>query len=354
MLSGLGAVISGSVSRASRSMLPFLPGPSPTDGPMVHIVNPLVNAFGGSENRSIELTRALAAVTPTQLWSDRRVDPRVAARTSYKSITPPFAYPRGGNLIFVGVYFRLGAWLRHAKPRRVIAVYNTPDLADLQRFQGEMAEYGLAKQVEFVYASQWLREQAGLPGEVHPSIIDLQRFSPAVEQRSGEPFVVGRLSRDVQEKHHPEDPQLWIDLAQRGFKVRLMGATCIAEGLGGHPGIEVLPAGAEPAEVFMRSLDAFVYRTDNSLFVEPSGRVILEALACGVPVVCDRNGGYREVIVEGSNGLFGDSSGEIIARLESLRADSRLHQALGLQGRRSVEALFSPSALATMQRFFTD
>ncbi|MFY7863791.1 glycosyltransferase family 4 protein [Roseateles sp.] len=233
-------------------------------------------------------------------------------------------------------------------------MYNTPDLADLSRFQEEMGKYGLENRVEFVFASQWLRDQAGIPGEVHPSIIDVKRFCPRPKRPTSESFVVGRLSRDVLEKHHPDDPDLWIDLAKRGFRVRLMGATCLLETLGNQSGIEVLPVGAESAESFLQSLDAFVYRTDSSRFIEPSGRVVLEALSCGVPVVCDREGGYREVIVDGSNGLYADDSAEIMTRLEALRANSDLLRSLARQGRRYVEDLFSESAMADMNKFFIE
>lgn len=354
MLSELGAVIAGGVSRASRSILPFLPPVTRAGGSAINLVNPLVNAFGGSENRSIELARSLAVHAPTQLWSDRRVDPRVRQRIAYRNIVPPFAYPRGGNLVFVGVYYRLGAWLRYVRPRRVIAIFNTPDLADLHRFQGEMVEYGLGDRVEYVYASQWLRELAGLPGEVHPSIIDLKRFRPLFKPAARERFVVGRLSRDVPEKHHPEDPQLWVDLANRGFQVRLMGATCIADSLRGHPCIEVLPVGAEPPEAFLNSLDVFVYRTDSTQFVEPSGRVVLEALSCGVPVVCDREGGYRETVISGRTGMFADDSCEIIASLETLRSNSALHIELARHARSYVEDLFSDVAMEAINRFFIE
>jgi glycosyltransferase involved in cell wall biosynthesis len=80
---------------------------------------------------------------------------------------------------------------------------------------------------------------------------------------------------------------------------------------------------------FWNSVDAAVV---PSLY-EPFGLVALEALACGVPVVCTTAGGLKEVVVHGESGLLvppGDSDALAHALLAVLTNDSlRLRLAKG-------------------------
>jgi glycosyltransferase involved in cell wall biosynthesis len=58
---------------------------------------------------------------------------------------------------------------------------------------------------------------------------------------------------------------------------------------------------------WMQACDVVVHASDN----EPFGMVVVEAMALGKPVVAGANGGPREVITDGVNGLlapFGDSA----------------------------------------------
>jgi UDP-glucose:(heptosyl)LPS alpha-1,3-glucosyltransferase len=72
----------------------------------------------------------------------------------------------------------------------------------------------------------------------------------------------------------------------------------------------VLFAGAapEPSEFFWGA-DLLVHPT----FYDPCSRVVLEALACGLPVITTRQNGAAEVITEGREGYVIDSGHEIAA-----------------------------------------
>lgn len=78
---------------------------------------------------------------------------------------------------------------------------------------------------------------------------------------------------------------------------------------------------------------------------EPFGRVILEAMALGKPVIATRGGGPSEVIAEGEDGLLvppGDPSAMAAAIGELIeRPDSR--ERLGRAGKRKAEELYSIS-----------
>lgn len=84
-----------------------------------------------------------------------------------------------------------------------------------------------------------------------------------------------------------------------------------------------------------------------SLF-EPFGMTVLEAMACGTPVVASRLGGIRTVITSGQNGLLVDPTDrdEFAAAMVRLLKDSRMAERVGAAGRSTVIEEFSWEAIA--------
>jgi len=76
--------------------------------------------------------------------------------------------------------------------------------------------------------------------------------------------------------------------------------------------------------------------------LEPFGLSPLEANACGVPVVAVAEGGVRETIIEGENGLLVESDPQAMAAaLQRLRATPDLARHMGRNARRFVEQRWS-------------
>lgn len=76
--------------------------------------------------------------------------------------------------------------------------------------------------------------------------------------------------------------------------------------------------------------------------LEPFGLAPLEANACGTPVVAVAEGGVRETILDGVNGLLCDAEPEhLAALLTRLREDPELARRLGDTGRRRVRELWA-------------
>ena len=115
--------------------------------------------------------------------------------------------------------------------------------------------------------------------------------------------------------------------------------------VGNVDGVRLLSAGAEPAEQFLRSLDCFLYRTDPA-WTEPWGRVVAEAMSCGLPVVCERRGGYTEFIEDGVDGFLFDTSAEALVILRRLRNDPALRVRVGAAARDRMLSLHSREATA--------
>lgn len=319
----------------------------------IHLINPLWNAAGGSEARTLELYRELGARARVTLWSEFQPDARLAEQYPIRRIRARrLRFPLTGTFVFLGVYRHAGKWVHLATPRRVIVVYNTPDPDLFDRQVRQLSRFG-TRPVEVVYASRWLQCSAGRPGVVHPSLIDLDRFRPGEprDRAEGRPFVVGRLSRDIPDKHHPADPALYRCLAATGMQVRVMGGGSLTPAVGGVEGIELLPECAEDPVAFLRSLDCFLYRTADHL-TEAFGRVVIEAMACGLPVVCHRHGGYTELIDSGRNGFLFETDDEAVALIRRLRGDQRLRESVGRAAREAVLELLSPEQRRAMADFY--
>jgi glycosyltransferase involved in cell wall biosynthesis len=309
---------------------------SRAERPLVHLVNPLWDGNGGADRRTIDTWRLLAPHADVRLWSEYEPAPAFSAYPVHRLQPFRLHVPRGGNLVFVGTYFRIGHWTRLASFDRVIVVYNTDQGDRLGKNVSRLRHAG--HRVDIVYTSRELRRRHGGEGAVLESPIDVERFHPAPRAAQARPFTVGRLSRDIASKHHEEDVELWRTLARAGCRVRLMGATCLAPALAGVDNVELLPAGAEDAAAFLRSLDAFVYRTSTGWF-EAYGRVVIEAMACGLAIVAGRRGGYADHLRDGENALLGSSTAELVQHVLALANDRALAARLGDTARRNAVEL---------------
>jgi glycosyltransferase involved in cell wall biosynthesis len=257
------------------------------------------------------------------------VPSEIAQRYPVKRLAPwRFEFPENGTFVFVGLgLVPLGPWIRYAHPRRIIVIHNSNNMAPA-RFRQRLrhiSDHG-RREVEIMYASEQTKKSAGdHPGLIQPSLIDIDKFVPAPSIPSGpasaRAFTVGRLSSDKPHKHHADDPELYRRLVENGCRIRIMGPSPSLEAqLGGSESVELLPMFAQEAHLFLQGLDCFFYRTSEG-WSEPSGRVVTEAMACGLPVVCHESGGYAEIIEHGRNGFLFDTQQEALEILLRLKED---------------------------------
>jgi glycosyltransferase involved in cell wall biosynthesis len=95
-----------------------------------------------------------------------------------------------------------------------------------------------------------------------------------------------------------------------------------------------------------RSLDIVVHASTRP---EPFGRTIVEAMACGKPVVAMREGGAKEIFDEGVNALGADPrcTSSLAAAVHKLVVEPGLRDELGRRGREHVVANFSRARLSS-------
>jgi len=178
---------------------------------------------------------------------------------------------------------------------------------------GFVSEYQRHKLMEALEPIAPVREFEG-----YAPFFDIDDCFQGIRYRYREPrpdrFVIGRISRDDPAKF-PFD--LWDGFERiavpEGKKkiVRIMGfgrraAAALREPPRTDTVYELLPQDAESTAEFLDSLDLLFYKPGPA--GESYCRVIVEAMAAGVPVVSERNYAIPEIVQPGINGLLGDDS----------------------------------------------
>lgn len=104
---------------------------------------------------------------------------------------------------------------------------------------------------------------------------------------------------------------------------------------------------------FYRRADVYVA---PSVWDEPLGLVILEAMAAGTPVIVTRKGGITSIIKDGYNGLFvrPRNSAEIAEKVNMLLDDESLRIKMAQNARKTVEEKFTWEAItAKFERIYS-
>ena len=313
----------------------------------LHIICAFETPHRGSERAAIAAAALLSALRPVRLWSTVPPHPDLAPVAAALGVVieaiRPFAgtLPRDGDLLVWGTHYPLGVWLAPSRARRVAILNELFHPAALYRVVLELRAAGLPEP-RIVHVSSLLRHAAVLEGEVLYPPADLRAFF-ALPRAPREGMVVGRVSRDVPEKHHRDDPGLYAALAEAGITVRILGGSCLADRVSASPRIELLPQGAMPVPDFLAALDVFFYRTAGSgELVEPSGVVVAEAMAAGLALVVVPPGGFTDLIEDGVSGLVAPDGDAALAALGRLAGDPAERMRLGEGARARVREYFGP------------
>lgn len=307
----------------------------------IHIVTSF-DGIGGTEAHARTLADMLAPLAAPQLWSVRAS--QACAHYRAQPISPfGGQMPRGGTLILLGTHFEPGIWLDYVRPKRLIVICNLLSTRQTMALLSLLERPSLPK-AELAFVSNAVRTVMALPGRICPPLVDLDRFHPSRHVPSTH-FRVGRHSRDDAAKHHRDDPALYRMLSLNGITVRLIGASVLQPLLSGFPNLELLPVGTEAAENFLGRLDLFLHRTPDHA-PEAIGQGVIEALACGLPVIAHANGGYAEWIVSGKNGHLFSTQEEAYEQVMQLAAAPSRVDAMRLSARQMAEHLAGSKAIS--------
>ena len=189
---------------------------------------------------------------------------------------------------------------------------------------------------------------------IPPFGVDPELFSPAVDPGPDRPFTIGYAGGFIAAKGVDTLFKACARLTD-DWRLRLVGSGDQEQSLRDlatqlHIEKRVFWDGKTPSTAmpdFYRSLDALVLpsRTQHN-WMEQFGRVLVEAMACGVPVIGSNSGEIPQVI--GDAGLvFPEGEDEVLAiRLQQLLADPALCADLSQRGRQRVLERYTQAHIA--------
>ncbi len=259
-------------------------------------------------------------------------------------------------------------WCKRIVPPVPVLLYSYQDIQKnypppfswMERFVLRHADYMFASNQEGL---QVFRRKGRIYGnEVLPTSVNLERFrykQPCVQNPIFTVGYVGRLS----EEKGLED-LLWslVDTDDR-IRLRLVGdgparywLEVRARELGIAERIVVMPpVSHEELPGVYHDFDALVLpsRTTSS-WQEQFGRVLIEAMACGVPVIGSDSGAIPEVIGEAGLIFPEGKAPQLSEKILQLYHDPHLRADLSLRGRIRVEQYFSAKSVARKLDKFLD
>jgi len=165
--------------------------------------------------------------------------------------------------------------------------------------------------------------------------IDEFPFQPRLHTRR-ETFVIGRLSRPAADKYSPRTWEIYSRIPHP-IAARVMGWHPSIEARLGKPPrwAECQTAGSETSQAFLARLHCVAHISGGA--VENWPRIGLEAMATGVPVVAENQGGWPEMIQHGRTGCLSNNDDEIATNVGRLAHNDSYRQQIIEQARYAVE-----------------
>ena len=113
----------------------------------------------------------------------------------------------------------------------------------------------------------------------------------------------------------------------------------------------VIPGAHEPENLYP-ALDVYICSSET----EGLSNVLLEAAACGIPIVATRVGGNAEIVIENETGLLTDSHNPqaLAAAALKLAGDPEMRRAMGRQGCQRIGDKYSIRAMVTAHEALYD
>lgn len=218
---------------------------------------------------------------------------------------------------------------RGVRARRHLTVY---DGIDCERFTGG--------------GGAAVRAELGIPADA--PVIGIVGH---IQSWKGQDLVVQAMAR--LKKAHPELRCLVVGGVHRqgGEYAERMRARIAAEGLERQV---ILTGARRDVAACLDAMDVAIHASTNP---EPFGRVLIEAMALGRPLIAPREGGPLEIVVDGETGILVTprDPDAFAAAIDRLVRDPALRRRMGDAGRARVDAVFDiRQHVRTIEAIFAD
>jgi len=268
-----------------------------------------------------------------------RLNPAVKDHTPYYLVMLDEVRRRAHE--FDVLHFHIDLWhfplVREFADRTLTTLHGRLDLPDLKPF------YAAFPEVPLVSISESQREPLPLVNWVgtvpHGLPRDLLRFNAA--GKDGYLAFLGRISPEKRPDHAIEIAAragLPLKIAAKIDKVdRAYWDVVIAPLVARHGNVEFIGEinDTQKAE-FLGNARALLFPIDSP---EPFGLVMIEAMACGTPVIAYRAGSVPEVVEQGVTGFIVKSEDEAAVAVRRLREIDRAHVREVFERRFTVERM---------------
>lgn len=181
---------------------------------------------------------------------------------------------------------------------------------------------------------------AGLPSEkirIKPNFVEW-RPAPDAGARSGGIYV-GRLTT---EKGIDVLMKALLRFKADDHQIEVMGTGPLEGTMAAQLGSRCL--GFQPLEVVLGKMERAAFMVLPSIWYEGFPRTIVEAFACGLPVIASRLGSMAELVVDGETGLLFETSNasDLADKIAWANAHPQKMIDMGLRARSVYEQRFTP------------
>lgn len=238
-------------------------------------------------------------------------------------------------------------WLASLRRTPVVVNYRGGEAREYLAASARWVKPSLARAAQLVVPSGFLQQvfrEFGLGSEVVPNVIDLELFRPSDECARPEGFTLV-ITRNLEPIYGIETALRAVDIVRRevpDVRLKVAGsgpqraeleALIAALDLGGH--VELLGRLERDAVLALyQGADAML----NPTRVDNMPNSVLEALACGLPVISTNVGGVPYIVEHGQTALLvePDDPRGMAAAILTLYRDSALGEGLRERGMREV------------------
>ena len=221
--------------------------------------------------------------------------------------------------------------------------YDLHSRAVVRRLLGRKIDAVIRKAAVVVAGNEYLADRAREAGaqriEIIPTVVDMERYQPAMNGSEGPP-VVGWIGTPKTSRYLVPLLPVFEKLRSE-MPVRFVAVGARESDFAGTP-VEAWPWTEESEVSSIQKFDIGIMPLKDSPWERGKcGYKLIQYMACGVPVVASPVGVNTEIVEQGRSGFLATTSDEWFTAFKLLLGDSARRYEMGGAGRRNIDAWYS-------------